>query len=54
MEKTMKWYDYAICIGCADIISTGVVHFDIIEITAGWVAYFIWETIREIEKEGGF
>ena len=50
----MEWYDYAICIGCADIISTGVVNGDIIEIAAGCVAYFIWETIREIEKEGGF
>lgn len=46
----MKWYDYVICIGCADIISTGVMHGDIIAITAGCVAYFIWEYIRKIEE----
>jgi hypothetical protein len=46
----MKWYDYVLCIACADIISTGIVHGDIIAVVAGCFAYFIWEMIRKIEN----
>lgn len=46
----MKWYDYALCLSCADIISTGVVHGDVILMAFGLVTYFIWEYIRKIEK----
>jgi hypothetical protein len=46
----MKWYDYVLCIACADIISTGIVNGNIIAIGSGCFAYFIWELIRKIEK----
>ena len=46
----MKWYDYALCLSCADIISTGVVHGNIIPIAFGVFIYFIWEYIRKIEE----
>jgi hypothetical protein len=47
----MKWYDYVLCLACADIISTGIVNGNIIAIGSGCFAYFIWEMIRKIEKE---
>lgn len=46
----MKWYDYALCLGCADIISDGIADGNIIVITSGFFAYFIWEEIRKIEN----
>jgi hypothetical protein len=46
----MKWYDYALCLSCADMISTGVVSGNFILVIFGVLTYVIWELIRKIDN----
>lgn len=45
----MRWYDYTVCISCADLISGGLVNANPLLIVYGAISYFIWEKFRKWE-----
>lgn len=45
----MKWYDYIVCVMCADSISAGLVHGELIVLIYGLLQYFGWEMLRKWE-----
>lgn len=47
----MKFSDYLACISCADMISGGIVHGNIILGLGGIFFYFIWENFRVWEEK---
>lgn len=49
----MRWYDYAACISCADMISAGLVHANPVTLVFGIVMYLFWENIRKWEIHNG-
>jgi hypothetical protein len=49
----MRWYDYIVCVGCADFIAASIVNYDIFTFIASGCAYLFWETFREWEIHDG-
>lgn len=43
----MRWYDYFVCGYCADLLSAGLIHFDVVVLLIGAVTYLSYEQIRK-------
>jgi hypothetical protein len=52
-SERMRWYDYIVCVGCADFIAASIVNYDIFTFIASGCAYLFWETFREWEIHDG-
>jgi len=45
--RPVKWYDYLACFYCADLISAGLVHFNVVALLLGAVTYAFYEDFRK-------
>lgn len=43
----MRWYDYVACVFLADVISAGLVHFNLIALISGIGLYIMYELTRK-------
>jgi len=43
----MRWYDYAFCVYCADLITAGIFGSSIFYLTWGVLWYIMYSKIRE-------